>query len=136
MRREEGSAALELVLVTPVLLVLLLLMVFAGRLAEARADVNGSAQDAARAASIARGPDSAATDGQAAASSRIQAGKTTCRHLGVQVDTSDFRPGGFVAATVTCTVDLGDLGLLGVPATKSISATFTEPVDTYIGTAP
>jgi Flp pilus assembly protein TadG len=136
MRSERGSAALELVLTTPVLLILLLLMVFAGRLAEARADINGSAQDAARAASVARGPDAAATDGEAAASARIQTGKVTCRHLGVQIDTSNFRPGGLVVATVTCTVDLGDLGLLGVPATKSISAKFTEPIDTFIGGSP
>jgi Flp pilus assembly protein TadG len=136
MTNERGTAAIELVLLTPALLVLLLFVVFVGRLVEARADVQAAAQDAARAASIARGPDSAANDGQAAATQRLQAGGVTCRHLDVRLDTANFHPGGTVAATVTCTVDLGDLGLLRVPATKAITTTFTEPVDTYVGITP
>ena len=53
MSDARGSASLELVLVTPVVLLLLLFVVCAGRLAEARADVDRAARDAARAASIA-----------------------------------------------------------------------------------
>jgi Flp pilus assembly protein TadG len=131
VRTERGSAAIELTLVTPALLVLLLFVVFVGRLVQARASVDTAARDAARAASIAPGPDSAATAGQSAASADLDTGSTTCRHLTVDVDTADFRLGGIVSATVTCTVDLGDLGLLSVPATKSITSTFAEPVDTY-----
>jgi Flp pilus assembly protein TadG len=136
MSDERGTAAVELVLLTPALLVLLLFVVCVGRLAQAREDVQAAAQDAARAASIARGPDSATSDGQAAAAQRLRAGGVTCRSLEVRLDTAQFRPGGSVAATVTCTVELGDLGLLRVPASKAITTTFTEPVDTYVGVTP
>ncbi|MDQ3643440.1 MAG: pilus assembly protein, partial [Actinomycetota bacterium] len=87
MKDQRGAAALELVLVTPALVLLLLFVVSVGRLAQARADVDAAARDAARAASFARGPDSARDDGLAAAAARLRAGGVTCRSHGVQVDT-------------------------------------------------
>ncbi len=54
--RERGSAAVELVLATPVLVALMLLAVAGGRLASARGEVDAAARDAARAASIGRTP--------------------------------------------------------------------------------
>lgn len=131
MRREQGSAAVELVLLTPVLVVLLLFVVAVGRLAATRGDVDAAARDAARAASMARGPDSARSDGEAAARQRLDEGGVTCPTLEVQLSTGDFRPGGTVAATVSCAVDLADLTMLGVPGTRRISATFAEPIDQY-----
>lgn len=134
MRDQRGAAALELVLVTPALVLLLLLVVSVGRLAQARADVDAAARDAARAASIARGPDSARDDGLAAATARLREGGVTCRSLGLEVDARQFSPGGSVTANVTCSVDLGDLTSLRLPASRTISARFSEPVDTYRGT--
>jgi|SRR5579884_3015836 len=136
MRRQQGSAAVELVLLTPVLVVLLLFVVAVGRLAETRGDVDAAARDAARAASIARGPDSARTDGEAAARQRLAEGRVTCRTLDVQLSTAEFRSGGTVAATVGCVVDLSDLTLLGVPGTRRVSATFAEPVDIFRAVGP
>lgn len=46
MRPERGSAAVELVLVTPVLVVLMLFVVAGGRLASTRAEVDAVARDA------------------------------------------------------------------------------------------
>jgi Flp pilus assembly protein TadG len=135
-RGETGSASLELVLITPALVVLLLLVVMGGRYAQARADVDSAARDAARAGSIARGTDSAEADGEAAARARLREGGVTCRTLTVAVDTSQFRAGGSVTATLSCTVDLGDLTGLAVPASRTFSARFTEPVDVYRGTNP
>lgn len=129
--RDAGSASLELVLLTPLLLLLLLFVVLGGRYAQARADVDAAARDAARAGSISREPDSAKTNAIDAARSRLTEGGVTCRTLDVVLDTADFRAGGSVAATVTCTIDLSDLTGLKVPTSRTISATFSEPIDAY-----
>lgn len=129
----EGSASLELVLLTPAIVLLLLLVVMGGRYAQARADVDAAARDAARAGSIARGTDSAVTGGEAAARARLQEGGVTCRTLTVVLDTADFRAGGSVTASVSCIVDLGDLTGLKLPASRTFTASFTEPVDVYRG---
>lgn len=131
---ERGSATLELVLVTPVLLVMLLFVVFLGRLGEARNDVDRAARDAARAASIARSAEEADTAGRDAARSTLESGGVSCRQLDVVVDTAQFSAGGDVSATVTCTVDLADVAALTVPGAKTLSSSFTEPVDAYRGT--
>ena len=55
-REETGSVVAELVLLTPLLILVLLFVVALGRLAGARIDVDGAAAQAARAASIARDP--------------------------------------------------------------------------------
>lgn len=136
MTDQRGSAAVELVIITPALLVLLLLVVAGGRLVQAKGDVEDAARLAARAASLARGPDSARADAEDAARRRLHEGGVTCRTLDIAVPTGDFRPGGTVAATVTCGVDLGDVTLLRLPGTRTVSATFVEPVDTYRAMTP
>jgi Flp pilus assembly protein TadG len=123
----------ELVLVTPVLLAFLLLVVVLGRLTETRGDVSEAARDAARWASVARnapGAERAATD---AARATLSESSVTCRTLVVQVDTTEFRPGGTVATEVTCTVDLSDLSVLALPSSRTITARFVAPVDRYRG---
>lgn len=130
---ERGSAAVELVLVTPVLVVLLLFVVLLGRLTSARADVDAAARDAARAAAIARSGTDARTRAGAAAEATLTANGVTCRRLTVAVDTADFTPGGTVAANVSCVVDLSDLAGLRVPASRTVAARFVAPVDLYRG---
>lgn len=130
---DRGSASLELVLITPALLALLLFVVLAGRVAEARGDVDRAARDAARAASLARSSMGAGADGEAAARATLAEGGVSCARLDVSIDTANFVPGGSVAATVTCTVDLRDLSLLGVPGSRTLTAEFSHPVDTYRG---
>ena len=117
--------SVELVLVTPVLLALLLFVVLGGRLAQARADVDGAAREATAAEAA----------GLAAARARLSEGRPTCRDLDVAVDASGFTAGGLVTATVSCTVGLGDLSGLGVPGTRVVASSFTEVVDAYRGTA-
>lgn len=136
MRRggdHRGSASLELVLVTPVLIVLMLFVVSVGRLGQARADVDRAARDAARAASMARTSDAAHERAAAAARATLADGGVSCRSMTVGLDTGAFAPDGAVHATVGCTVDLSDLSLLGVPGSRTVTATFTQPVDAYRG---
>jgi Flp pilus assembly protein TadG len=130
---DRGSASVELVLVTPVVVALLLFVVFVGRVAQSRADVERAARDAARAASIARTSEAARTQGETAARATLASGGVACQRLDVAIDVAQFRAGGTVDATVTCTIGLGDLALLGVPGSRTVTSTFSEPVDTYRG---
>lgn len=130
---DRGSASLELVLMAPVLIVLMLFVVLVGRLGQARADVDRAARDAARAASIARTSDAAHERAAAAARATLADGGVSCRSMTIALDTGTFAPDGAVHATVGCNVDLADLSLLGVPGSRTITATFTQPVDAFRG---
>ncbi len=123
--------ATELVLLTPLLILMLLFVVALGRLAGARLDVDGAAAQAARAASIARDPSTATAMAQQTATAALGSDGVTCGHLTVSTDTAQFDPGGSVAVTVTCNVGLSDLSGLRLPASESISSTATSVIDTY-----
>jgi Flp pilus assembly protein TadG len=128
---ESGAVATELVLLTPLLIVMLLFVVALGRLAGARLDVDGAAAQAARAASIARDPATASALAQQTVTAALGSDGVTCANLSVNTDTSQFEPGGSVAVTVTCTVDLDNLTGLRLPASESISSQATSVIDTY-----
>ena len=134
--RERGSAAAELVLVTPLLILLLLFAVAAGRLVQGKLDVDSAAQQAARAASEARTPQAASAQAQQVAQAALAGQSVSCDPAVITPDLGNFVPGGEVTVTVTCTVRLSDLSLLHVPGSETITATFTSPVDTYRGDAP
>lgn len=133
---QRGSASVELVLATPILVALMLLAVAGGRLASSRGEVDAAARDSARAASIARSPAAAERDGGAAAEATLADRDITCQDLAVSIDLTDFRPGGSVTSTVACTVGLGDLTGLGLPGRRTVTATFAAPVDRYRGVTP
>ncbi|MGD9754285.1 MAG: TadE family protein [Acidimicrobiia bacterium] len=130
---DRGAATTELVLLTPVLIVMLLFVVALGRIASTRQDVDAAARDAARAAANARSPAAARTDGTSAAEASLTEQGIACRNLIVTVDTAAFRAGGTVTAAVSCAVDLADLTSLSIPSSRTITATFTAPVDQYRG---
>lgn len=134
-RDDRGAATTELVLLTPVLIIMLLFVVALGRIASTRQDVDAAARDAARAAANARSPAAARADGTTAAEASLTEQGITCRSLTVTVDTAVFRAGGTVTAAVSCTVDLADLTSLSIPASRTITATFTAPIDQYRGTS-
>ncbi len=128
---ESGAVATELVLLTPLLILLLLFVVALGRLAGARLEVDGAAAQAARAASIARDPAIATAMATQTAAAALGSDHVTCAHLTVATDIAAFAPGGQVTVTVTCTVDLADLTGLRLPPAESISSSATSVVDTY-----
>ena len=131
LRDERGAVATELVLLTPLLIVMLLFVVALGRLAGARINVDGAAAQAARAASIATTPAQAAASAQQSATAALGSDHVTCATLKVATDTARFAPGGSVTVTVTCAVALSDLSGLRLPVTESISSTAASVVDTY-----
>ena len=128
---ERGSAALEVALVTPMLLVALLFVVGLGRLASARGQVEQASRDAARAASIARSPAAAQTEAQQQAATDLAGDHLTCGQLNVAVDTAGFRPGGTVAVDIACTVSLADVVAAGFPGSQTLTARAVAPIDLY-----
>ena len=92
-REETGSVVAELVLLTPLLILVLLFVVALGRLAGARIDVDGAAAQAARAASIARDPATASAMATQTATAALGSDNVTCAQLSVSTDTAQFQPG-------------------------------------------
>ncbi|MCE7007090.1 pilus assembly protein [Kibdelosporangium philippinense] len=130
---ERGSAAAELTVLTPLLIVSLLFVVFCGRLAETALRITDVAHQAARAASLARTPSQATASARSTADAALASAGITCQSLSVSTDTQGLRPGSSVTVTVSCSVGLSDLALLGVPGSRRFEATFTSPVDLYRG---
>jgi Flp pilus assembly protein TadG len=131
--RQRGSVALELVLVTPLVLVLIVFVVFCGRVARAEAIVRDAASAGARAASLRQKPATARADAVAAVHANLSSHRTTCPSPRISVDTSGLRPGGQVAVQVTCEPSLSDLALLGLPGSRRISERSVEVVDVRRG---
>lgn len=135
VRADEGSAALELVVLAPVLLVLLALVIAAGRTSIAQSSVDAAARDAARQASLALNPQAARQAALASARQALAADGLDCVTASVLVDTGGFGlpPGtpANVSATVSCQVPLGDLFLPGLPGVHTMIATFASPLDVY-----
>lgn len=133
---EDGSVATELVLVTPLLVILLLFVALGGRLVVARGDVDAAARDAARASSLARSAAAASNAAHTAAGAALGGDRGPCRDLSVTVDTSGYAAGGTVSVTVSCPVPLADLAILGIPGRQTLTGHATAVVDRYRGTGP
>jgi len=131
---ENGDVAvIELVLAVPLFLVLLLTMVALGRLATSRLDIDDVAADAARAASLARSPEEAIATAQAKATAALGGHDLTCEPLAVRVDVTRFRPGGWVAVEVDCTVPGSELGLDRVSPDRGLSGRAVAPIEVHRG---
>lgn len=130
-RNETGSATLETVLLFPMIVMLLLLVVAGGRITSARNEVWVAARDGARAASLARTPAEAEQEANRIALSTLRDRQISCRGAEVNADTTDFRPGGTVSVSLRCTVGLGDVSLLEVPGSKTLTARSVAPIDPY-----
>ena len=128
---EQGSVTVELVLVTPLLILFLLFVVALGRLATSRIDVSGAAAQAARAASIARDPSDATSAAQQTATAALADDHVTCANLAVATDTAGFVAGGTVSVTITCHVDLADLAGLRLPASTAVTGTAVSSIDAF-----
>jgi Flp pilus assembly protein TadG len=135
LRDDTGSFTLELAVLAPALLLLLAFIVAAGRIELAGSSIDGIARDAARAASLARTPAAAQSAAQSTATDAAANQNIDCTHLAVTVNTAGFTtPLGTPAAVVvhvSCTAPLGDLALPGLPGSKTLTASFTSPLDPY-----
>ena len=134
---DHGSMAAEITLIAPVLIMLLVFVaVVIHRGVDARLRLDDAAHQAARAASMQRSAPTAVTAARSTARSALSTAGVVCRTVAVSTDTAGLVPGGIVTVTVSCPVDFGDAVILGVAGQRVLSATASEPVDTWrsIGT--
>jgi Flp pilus assembly protein TadG len=120
-----------MVLLTPVLVVLLLFIAYAGRSGVAVEQVRHAADQGARAASLVR---SSAMSGaaSAAALADLRANGVSCASPSVSTATGSSGGLRTVTVTVSCSVSRTGLSLLGVE-NRSVSARSTEVIDRYRG---
>ena len=121
--RDRGSMTTELVVLAPIVIVLLLLVVGLGRYAHGNQLVEQAAAAAARAASLTGTAAQANIHAQRAASGSLADAGVSCGGMTTSVDVGSFRPGGVVTVTITCTADLSDIAISGLPGTAAFTAT-------------
>lgn len=134
-RDERGSAAIEAVLGATAFAAFCGLAAFGGQIALAHQGVQAAANDAARAASIARTQPAAQTAADTAATRGLANHQLVCAATAVSVDTSGFttevgQPAS-VSATVRCEVSSTSLGIPIPVGTVIVEETMTSPLDTY-----
>ena len=125
-RDEHGSMAVELVILTPVLMMFVMLIVACGRYVAVQGDMQATARDAVRAASLQRDTAAAhAAAGQVIAQSLDR--DTSCSGFTL----SGFAAGGTARIDLSCSVSYAGLGLIGLPGSVGVSAASNAPIDVY-----
>ena len=119
----------EVLLLTPVLTMLVMLIVYAGRYTEASIRVHRAADVGARVASISNNSQML-WKGELAARTDIRLSKSSCQQVDVNLHTSRIGKLMTVTTTVSCVVPVMGLGLLSLP-TRRVEATSTEVIDYY-----
>lgn len=128
---DHGSAVVELLLWAGILSLVLTLAVVCSRVPLVVGQLNHVAKVAAEEAAANRTAADASRAGTAIAESNLERAGRHCRHLHVDVDLSEWRPGGVVAATVVCDLELSDLAVVDVPGTVRLTSTFFAAIDTH-----
>ncbi|WP_406384043.1 pilus assembly protein [Streptomyces sp. NBC_00117] len=132
---DGGSYALETAVLAPVLIVILGLMIAFGRVTDAEGAVDSAAHAAARAASLERDAASARSRAQDAVIRSLDGEGITCRTSNVSINTGGYAAGvgeaATVTATISCTANLSDIAVPGLPGSKTLTASWTSPIDTY-----
>jgi Flp pilus assembly protein TadG len=125
---DDGSMAVEMVIVIPVLLLLVALVFAYGRAAQVNGTLQAGVRDAARTASQARDQLDAQTRAEAVVREALGPGATGCQNT-LQLDPVTFQLDVPVTVTARCSYPLNDLGLPGAPGSITASATFSSPLD-------
>ena len=126
---ERGSATVELVLLTPVLMALALFVLLAGRSGEALRQVQHAADHGARAASQASA-ERQEEAARAAAASDLRGVGRSCKEQSVGVERTKIGRLDAVRVTVSCRIEHAGLQLLGI-SSRSVSAESIEVIDLY-----
>jgi len=129
MKTQSGSVTVEIVLLTPVLMLLILFGVYASRASESLVQVRHAADQAARSASkVSRGRvQSVAND---VANRTLNNSGTSCVDFAVSTAVIDQGSNSAVRVKVECTIKTQGLALLGV-SERRVSATSTEVLDRW-----
>jgi Flp pilus assembly protein TadG len=128
---DGGSLTVELVVVTPVLVVLALTMLIFGRVSVSRQEVVEAARAGAQAAAVLPNASSAQMGAAIDAAVGIANQAHACKRPQIAADVSHFYPGGYVTVTVVCKVELSDIAFPGMPGSTTVQASTTAPIDPY-----
>ncbi len=133
--REQGSATVELAVITPLVLLVLTLLVAGGRMVTAEASLDATTTAAARAASLARTPAAATHAAQSTSAATLSQQGLSCHGHALQADTTALTTGpgtgGQVMVTSHCTVELAALLVPGLPGSVPLTAHAASPLDPY-----
>lgn len=134
MRDQRGSQSVGYLLVIPVIGLLLAVMYFAGVTAQGESIVQSAANAAARDASLARDAGTGHAAGVGAANRVLDQRGINCRSRDIDIDSSALNSGvgsvGVVTATISCDLNLADLGVPKLTERK-VTATGRSPIDQY-----
>jgi Flp pilus assembly protein TadG len=128
--RLRGSQTVESLALVPALMMVALLVVFAGRTVDAHLSARGAADVAARVATRSASDERVAR-GESAGRAALTAQRSACASGRVQVASTTHGGRTVVTATVDCIVDRR--GLAAWIAPRRVSATSSEVVDRYLG---
>lgn len=130
---EAGTASVEAVLVTPVILLLLGVLMAGGKVTSDQAALRAVVREAGRVAVTASTPQEAISLGRARADEVAASYGLDARVLGVSVDPGSFMRGTDVVVNATYAADLTAVPSLGLlPGSVRLEAGHTEPIDRYI----
>ena len=129
MISERGSVTVELVILTPLLMMLVLFGIYAGRASEAVIQVRHAADQAARAAS--KGVKSRIqSTAKQIAERALQNSGTSCTEIVVNSSLISQGEDSAVLVKVDCTIKNNDLSILGVRP-RIVSASSSEVIDRW-----
>jgi Flp pilus assembly protein TadG len=123
---DRGSMAVELVIMTPILVMFMLLVVAFGRYVWIRGQIEAAARDAVRAAAFERSAGDAETAADDMAQAQLE--NRTCSQAALS---GAFVAGGTIRYTLTCHVSYAELGLIGLPAGDDVTVSSDAPLDQF-----
>ena len=131
VRDDSGGLTVELVVITPVLVIMAVAMVAFGRVSEARQQVVEASRAGAQAAAVLPSASSAESGSAVEAAIGLSGHPRSCGNPQIVTDVSHFFPGGYVTVTVLCQVALSDVSVPGIPGSTTVRASSTAPIDPY-----
>lgn len=136
-RDDRGAAAVELVLLAPMLALILSVMVAGSRIWLTRGDVQQIAQQASREATLQSSEQEAVSAARSRAVRGLAQATAACSDAVIEVDAAAFRtpPGtaGRVSVRIVCQVRISDLGLPGLPGAVSASGEGVSVLERHRG---
>ena len=129
MKRDSGSVATELVLLTPLLVIMLMFVVHAGRAGQGINQLKHAADQGARAASLVARPRMSSA-AQQAVNEDLSTSGLSCVSPKVATNYAQSSMSSSVTVTVSCQTSNEGLSLLGAH-TVSMAASSTEVIDRY-----
>lgn len=129
--RDDGSAAAEIVLITPFFVALLGAFVIGAQLLLDRIQVEGASRAAVEAAVLGPTPGAAGYSAVVTGVANALGDGLRCKRFGVSTNTSHDVPGGQIFVTVSCAAPLAGLGLVGSQDAVVVQATSGAPVEPY-----